>query len=204
MKKSIIFSLLGHLTLFSMFGFSFGTKLPQANYAAVAFWGDILHNYDFAQEDHFRVLRIEKLFPYLLRDLGRQVKKQVSDPGFNVENYLKPQARLASIEEKSIYKVLPAEKPISFRKESVIILHPELPYYFNLYFKDRQVVHIALAFNIIPRGKSNSILVRRKISSGNLEVDLLSMRYLSHYLFLQQSVLAPNIWQTVKIDFSPK
>ncbi|MDD5595484.1 MAG: hypothetical protein PHY94_04470 [Candidatus Omnitrophica bacterium] len=204
MKKSLIFSLLGHLTFFSIFGFSFGNKIPQANYAPVSFWGDILKNYDFRQEVHSRGLTIEKLFPHGLKDLGSQVKNQVNDPGFGVESCLKPQALLASNEEKPIYKAPPAEKPVLSRKESVIMLHPELPYYFNLYFKDRQVVHIELAFNIIPRGKSNSILVRRKISSGNLEVDLLTMRYLSHYLFLQQSVLAPNIWQTVKIEFSPK
>jgi len=48
------------------------------------------------------------------------------------------------------------------------------------------------------------ISLRRKISSGNLEADLLSMRYIGHYLFIQQEGFASNVWQTVKIEFSPR
>ncbi|MGE5197021.1 MAG: hypothetical protein ACM3IL_00745, partial [Deltaproteobacteria bacterium] len=73
-----------------------------------------------------------------------------------------------------------------------------------LYFKDRQAAHIELMFNVLPDGKSNSMDIKRKISSGNLEVDLLTMRYLSHYLFIQQAGFPANKWQTVKIELSPK
>jgi len=47
-------------------------------------------------------------------------------------------------------------------------------------------------------------VIKRKISSGNLEVDLLTMRYIGHYLFIQQKRFTPNNWQTVKIDLSEK
>jgi hypothetical protein len=59
-------------------------------------------------------------------------------------------------------------------------------------------------FKVDSSGGRNSLEIKRKISSGNLEVDLLSMRYLSPYLFIQQNRFTPNNWQTVKIDLSPQ
>jgi hypothetical protein len=82
------------------------------------------------------------------------------------------------------------------------MFYPRLPYHFALYFKDRQTVHIELMFQVISGAQRNSILVKRRVSSGNLEADLLSMRYISRYLFIQQRGFAPNKWQTVKIDLS--
>ena len=74
----------------------------------------------------------------------------------------------------------------------------------QLYFKDRQLAHIELAFNIISGQKINPVVVKRKISSGNLEADLLSMRYISHYLYIQQAAFPSDVWQEVKIELSPK
>jgi hypothetical protein len=88
------------------------------------------------------------------------------------------------------------------QKESVLVFHPLLPYQLQLYFKDRQTVHIELMFNIISGRENKAIVVKRKISSGNLEADLLSLRYISHYLFIQRARFQPNNWQTVKIDLS--
>ncbi|MDD4899923.1 MAG: hypothetical protein PHT31_06205 [Candidatus Omnitrophica bacterium] len=203
MKKSLIFSLAGHLTLFGLFGISLGPKIPQADFSTISFWGGLLKNYDFKQEPALHKAGIERLFPDGLKGLKIQSKKQANGPEPYMFSCVKPQARLSQ-EGKIDFRNPAAEKPVFVRKESVVMLHPELPYYFGLYFKDRQTVHIELVYNIIPHDKSNSVLVRRKISSGNLEVDLLSMRYLSQYLFLQQSALAPNIERRVKIDFSPK
>jgi len=92
----------------------------------------------------------------------------------------------------------------SERKEPAIMFYPRLPYHFALYFKDRQTAHIELSFQVTSAGKRNSIMIKRKISSGNLEADLLSMRYISHYLFIQQAKGVANKWQTVKIDLSAK
>ena len=38
--------------------------------------------------------------------------------------------------------------------------------------------------------------------SGNLEADLLSMRYINHYLSVQQQMFPVNKWQVVKIELS--
>jgi hypothetical protein len=95
--------------------------------------------------------------------------------------------------------VLPAQ-----RKDSSIMFHPLLPYQLQLYFKDRQAVHIELQFKIEPGMGRRSIAIRRKISSGNLEADLLSIRYMQHYLFIQQARFSPDTWQTVKIDLTTK
>jgi hypothetical protein len=84
------------------------------------------------------------------------------------------------------------------------MLYPKLPHHFLIYFKDRQRVHIELMFNIMTKAMINTILIKRKVSSGNLEADLLSMRYMSHYLFIQQSKFIPDKWQTVKIDLWAK
>jgi len=90
------------------------------------------------------------------------------------------------------------------RKDSVIIFHPQLPYDFLLYFKDRQEVHIELLFKISRDLEDRSIVIKRKISSGNLEADLLAMRYIDHYLFLQQARLPLDSWRAVKIDLGLK
>jgi hypothetical protein len=84
------------------------------------------------------------------------------------------------------------------------MFYPRLPEHFLLFFKDRQVVHIELMYNVAPRYKTNVITLKRKISSGNLEADLLSMRYIEHYLFIGQTKFVKNKWQTVKIDLSAK
>jgi len=124
----------------------------------------------------------EKIAFTPLETIGRQEKDNVSLTGFTRE--------------------LTPISLMSGRKESAIMFYPRLPYHFALYFKDRQTVHIELAFAVISGDKRNSILVKRRISSGNLEADLLSMRYISRYLFMQQRGFVPNKWQTVKIDLS--
>lgn len=87
-------------------------------------------------------------------------------------------------------------------EDNPVFLHPLLPSEIQMYFKDRQQVHIQLLFKIIDEGKKNSVVVARKVSSGNLEVDLLCARYIWHYLRMQQSRFSSNAWQTVKIDLS--
>lgn len=84
------------------------------------------------------------------------------------------------------------------------MFYPRLPHYFNLYFRHRQAAHIELMFNISASATASSIIIKRKISSGNLEVDLLSIRYIGNYLFIEQSRFPHNTWQTVKIDLSTK
>jgi hypothetical protein len=115
----------------------------------------------------------------------------------------KPQAAPEYNRQKVLKPEFSGAKKTGPRSYS-ITLYPPLPYHFLLYFKDRQAVHIELEFNKISKGQNSSILIKRKISSGNLEADLLSMRYLEHYLLLQQSQLPSNEWQSVKIELLPQ
>jgi predicted transcriptional regulator len=84
------------------------------------------------------------------------------------------------------------------------MFYPQLPYYFQIYFKDRQRARIELMFNVVDQDNKNIVMVKRKISSGNLEADLLSMRYIGHYLSIQQAGLPKNNWQSIKIELSAK
>ena len=132
-------------------------------------------------------------------------KKNSPEPSLSLNYSLKPGVELPFNIEKSSF--IPADIiPEVFlpKKDSPIMFHPLLPYQLQLYFKDRQAVHIELMFNIVSLSGKNSILIKRKISSGNLEADLLSSRHINHYLFIQQARFPRDSWQTVKIDLSPK
>jgi len=195
-KKTVLFSLLGHLTVFSLFSFSFGNKIPQANYTHVSFWGDFLYNADLvpAKVAAFNINRRE-IFP-----LSKPLKEspQVYTP------YLKPAVNLTFSGDKLPFMPQKTSTEAIIKKEPVVMFYPQLPPHFLLYFQNRQAVHIELMFNIISSGKVNTVNIKRKISSGNLEADLLTMRYIGHYLFIQQSGFPHDAWQTVKIDLSTK
>ena len=203
-SKSIFISLLGHITVFSIFGFTFGSIIPKVNYAPVSFLGSILassdlNNFTFTQPIIHRGVGFGKKANTLILDTASRGYIVVLKP------YFKPCASLSINQEKRI--VVPTTELTSFaweKREPVITFYPHLPYHFLLYFKDRQKVHIELMFNIISNARRNRTLIRRKVSSGNLEVDLLSMRYIGHYLFVQQGRFTPNTWQTVKIDLSAR
>lgn len=199
LKKTLLISVLGHITVFSIFSFSFGAKVHQVNFAGVSFWGAILRPHDLATPHSYAGAGLNRKSEVLTLS---KINKEYS---LISRDYLKPTVTLTRIEKKIIF--IPPVDSVPFaqeRKQPVIMLYPNLPYHFLLYFKDRQVVHIELMFNIIPSSIKNSIVIKRKISSGNLEVDLLSMRYISRYLFIQQRGFTSDSWQTVKIDFSAK
>lgn len=201
LKNTLIISSLGHLMVFSLFSFSFNQNNPGNREPALVFWGQILPkaSLDFQPLIQASGLRIspkldtvlpQKVSPQFLAYPDYSLKPAVEFP-FNTE---KPSFTSADI----IPEVFPQ------KKDSPIMFHPLLPYQLQLYFKDRQAVHIELMFNIVSLGGKNSVLIKRKISSGNLEADLLSLRQINHYLFIQQARFARNSWQTVKIDLSPK
>ena len=211
LKNTLIISLLGHTTIFSLFSFSFGYKIPRVDYVSVSFWGGILRAADLAPFPQAKGIDVKSI-----RDLGikeafvrefniKPIEK--ADKGYpgDFGYYFKPVAFLGIKDEKAVF--IPEKTPISLprrREIPAIMFYPSLPHHFLLYFKDRQLAHIELMFNIISGQKMNPVVIKRKISSGNLEADLLSMRYISHYLFIQQAAFPSDIWQTVKIEFSPK
>jgi hypothetical protein len=201
-KKSIIISTLWHLTVFSLFSFSSGDRLPRLNYPVVSFFGRILGNYGLISTPSINTRDIKKIFfskaNTVFLDRNRQTPSISS-------YYLKPQVALALSEYKKVTLLASSSSFIRLaKKESVVMFYPQLPYHFLLYFKDRQAVHIELMFNIISNTRTSSIVIKRKISSGNLEADLLTIRYLSRYLFIQQMGFPSNTWQSVKIELSPK
>ena len=201
LEQTIVISLLGHITLFSMFSLSFGPKIPEVNFARVCFWGAIFRSPDLMNNRNFDIGYKKRGFAGKpeLAVLGKINRENL----LASRDYLKPPVSLVFNQEKIVFQRETMPRALmSGRKESAIMFYPRLPYHFALYFKDRQTVHIELAFAVISGAQRNSILVRRKVSSGNLEADLLSIRYISRYLFMQQRGFAPNKWQIVKIDLS--
>jgi hypothetical protein len=206
-KKSVIFSLLGHLTIFSVFGVSFGRRLPIVNYGNVIFQGCVLNNFDL----NLSLLEGRRFTGSSKKDLGiladklsvEDLRGQTKSDIFPGAGYTKPIALLPFISEKQafVHKFAPAARN---KERTAVMFYPRLPPYFGLYFKDRQVVHMELMFKVTPRLQNSSISIKRKISSGNLEADLLCMRYINHYLFVQQGIFASGDWQTVKIELSAK
>jgi len=199
-KKTLVLSLLSHITLFSIFSFSFGNKVYKPDYAPVNFWGQV-GSVELSNSSNAIIRGIKELFI----DMPDTPKPKIitENPVLSGNYYLKPVSMLSFSQDKVSFAKKSQPFPyLAKRKEAVIIFHPLLPYDFSLYFKDRQLAHVELAFNIISDGRRISPIVKRRISSGNLEVDLLSVRYISRYLFMQQASFTPNNWRTVKIDLS--
>lgn len=202
-RKTILLSFLGHLTAFGIFGFSFGSKLPDLSKTNISFWGGFLKGYDFASSrSNFNkpfkpAINLQPVLPLPDKDGTFGLPEQLV--------YFKPSAHLSieSVKPPIVKNSAGVYLPKT-RKQSVVMLYPKLPYHFNLYFKDRQLVHIALDYKIITDGKASSVVIQRKISSGNPEVDLLCMRYINLYLSIQRDRFIPNKWQTVKIELEPK
>ena len=205
-NKTIILSVIGHLAVFGIFGFSFGNRMPLMEYPEPCFWGQFLMNSQvspagfsgqFRNRDRGRSARA--IPPELFRAKPRDFASLAAGNG----NYFKPQVLLSKGTKNVQFLESPVQKPSILRlKEPSVVLHPVLPYGFTLYFRDRQIAHVELEYKFITGQSNKLILLRRKVSSGNLEVDLLSMRYIWHYLFIQQENFIPGDWQTVKIDLS--
>ena len=210
-KKTILLSLLWHLAFLSAFRVSSGTHFPPAQYNGIFFWGSLLSRYDVShgQAPNHSCRRqdtglSDKAGCMIGSDATLVLDK--NRPVIPVTTYaLKPLSRLSFSNDKQVWRQdARIASSASHKKKSVVMFYPHLPYHFLLYFKDRQTVHIELAFIVAGTAQNNTIAIKRKISSGNLEADLLTARYLSHYLFIQQMGFPTNTWQTVKIELSPK
>jgi hypothetical protein len=207
--RSWFASLFSHAVLFGLFSLSFGFKLPPADYTRVFFLGQlfrpsqVISPQDAVLKDNSKAGGIQMVFrnnPSRF-PAGEKQGRAV----YGEEILLKPAFYLPGPQEKEIFMVKNAPAiPGPPKKEQSFIFHPILPYSFPLYFKDRQVAHVELMFKITPEGSRREITVKRKISSGNLEVDLLAQRAIGRYLFIRQKSFSPNDWQTVKIDLSAR
>ncbi|MCX5714047.1 MAG: hypothetical protein NT033_04415 [Candidatus Omnitrophica bacterium] len=199
-RRMLFVSLLAHSLFFGLFSFSFGRRTLRLEYPAVNFLGSFLGPLDLTRclSPGNKIITLNKQDDFL-------PQTKIDKETVFLQYYQKPQVRLVIRQEKVFYTPPESFYPVSARrKQSVIMLYPPLPYHFLLYFKDRQRAHIELMYNTISGVKSNSVVLKRKISSGNLEADLLSMRYIGHYLFTQTAYPAGNGWQTVRIDLEPR
>jgi hypothetical protein len=212
LKKNLIISLACHAGLFLFLGLSFGRPQAPLHYSSVAFWGQILQPYDFTRTAAplRSLIETKAVFFRNIGDLftGRFVSSLT--PRADTAGTFIPGTPAIKPAVVSLHPLKQDLTPsialpvLPKRKEPALTFHPLIPQYFPLYFKDRQAAHIEIMFNIAStHGEEHAVVMQRKISSGNLEADLLSMRYIGHYLFIQEKRFAPDKWQTVKIDLSP-
>ncbi len=202
-SKGFIVSLAGHLAAFSIFSFSFG-KMPE--FSSYNFSGSILSAGDLGRPLSGKALvpRGEVMSEYADARMNSAVAYESAQEESRILlAQAKPQVLLLNNAEKAGY-LKPAAQFARAKEKPAIIFYPRLHQSFIVYFQDRQTVHIELEFNITSHKSINSIIVQRKVSSGNLEADLLSARYISRYLFIQQARFPLNSSQTVKIDLSTK
>ena len=202
-RKAIFVSLLGHLAVFSIFSLSFGARLPNADFASIFFLGKCLRNSQ-VEPIIAPAAKIAKSLPLAAKPDTHSLNQKSQDL-LSFPYQIKPATVVPFNAEKATYVDEPATFVFTPRKrEPTVVLHPLLPYSFALYFRDRQIAHVELMFNITSSGEKSLISLKRKISSGNLEVDLLTLRYISHYLFVQHANFTPDNWQSVKIDLSAR
>ena len=88
------------------------------------------------------------------------------------------------------------------KRETSLMFYPYLPYSFILYFKDRQKANLEFLFYFSDDNRLSSL--KRKTSCGNLEIDLLVMRYINRSLYLIRDSFPSHIWQSVKIELKRK
>lgn len=199
-KKSLLISFIGHIAIFSIFTLSFGRVLPSLNYTRVNFWGQYLQSSQVSSP--IAAVKNRIIAPAFNSIKVYQPPSERQDLALK-KAYFKPESLLtlkAGQEKSGFSPALRIIKPNI--RSSTITLHPVLPYDFRIYFKDRQVAHVELMFRIDSRERRNSIIVKRKVSSGNLDADLICIRNISQYLLRHQANFPANEWQTVKIDLS--
>jgi len=203
LRTTLLVSLSLHMLGLGLFEPTFGKPLERPDFAGISFLGRILKPGDFTSLAAYRAADKGNLRPLpLLRPASPVNKKEVDFTGV-MPGVVKPTVTMAQNRGKLSF---PPKVDLSFlsrrRKESSVIFHPPLPYTFLLYFQDRQVAHMEFMFYISGEGKISYI--KRKISSGNLDADLLAARYIAHYLNLLEGSFPTGAWQAVKIDLTRK
>ena len=202
-RKILGLSFLCHLAVFTLFSLSLSNKITNINYTSFNFFGRLITTAQIMNPQNFKLESAKNLFfrnhdLLLLNKIERQ-------PDISLHPSYRPMITSGFVTEK---EELANNFGLTFiapkRNEPKIIFHPVLPYDFSLYFNDRQVAHVELMFKVDANDNPNYIKIKRKVSSGSLEVDLLTTRYIERYLFNRQVRFEPSSWHTVKIDLSGK
>ncbi|MDD4907741.1 MAG: hypothetical protein PHJ00_01605 [Candidatus Omnitrophica bacterium] len=195
-KITLLLSFSWHLIFLSVFEPVITTRFRPAGPENTAFLGSILRVGELLKPRLFaksgtRALNIKTVYPP--RDEGF-LSPSVEDAVKPAAGFIGPAEKSTFIEPKDLeFAYKPKEKP-------ALTFYPVLPYSFILYFTDRQVAHMEFIYYVSDDGKIT--YVKRKVSSGNLETDLLAYRYITHCLFLQEGRFPANTWQSVKIDLT--
>lgn len=203
-KKAVIFSLCGHFTALGLFGFSFGARLAPPAQTDILSYGAILGSRDLKEKEVRPGLKHAVSGLHSSEPLPEgNIRGSAAPLGVG---YLKPRLAISGAAAKPVFVPSSAKAYLAEKKgEPAVMLYPQLPYGFLLYFRDRQIVPIELEFSIASgEDEGSHILIKRKVSSGSLEADLLAMRTIKHYLFIQQGRFSRNKWQAVKIELSAK
>jgi hypothetical protein len=214
LRIAVIASLFCHILMFNNIELTFGKNASGKNskFSEIFFLGSILRDVNYYPQSPAEIKdaadRLNtRIFSEMLTPLEKDIPTKVGLP-VEKEPLMGIRAKPSSnkpllanlVDKKSTYFRTIA--PLKIKKtDSSIMFYPPMPYHFLLYFKNRQTAHMEVAFYISPKGKVLGL--KRKISSGNPEVDLLVMRNLIHFLNLCKSNLALGSWQTVRIDLSP-
>ena len=199
MIVALFISIICHIFCFNNIELTFNNNLAEGSSepSKIFFLGPILQKQGFhpqstrKAECPINMLNI-RTFTDILRTKSSSVYKLDSD-------FKKPPL-INAFDNKIVY-LKPPQAPNIKEAKSSIMFYPPIPYHFLLYFKDRQTAHMEAVFYISTQGKVAEI--KRKISSGNPEVDLLIMRNLTHFLNACKSRFVLDSWQTVKVDLSP-
>lgn len=202
LRVTLLLSASIHIACFGIFEPTFGSSLSKPNLTQIAFLGPILEVFDFSPTVNYPQSmdkNISKYTPVLKSQ--SLIKKQESEFLSLKVLPLKPLVTTGFKKDKSTF--IPKIDLASLKqrkREPTVIFYPPLPYSFLLYFQDRQTAHIEFMFYISKDDKVTSI--KRKISSGNLDADILALRYIAHYLNLYEENFPADSWQTVEIDLS--
>lgn len=203
LKSAVFISLLLHIVCFSGVELTFGKRYgleKNFEFTRIFFLGPILQEAEYYPES---IQHADSSAGRLIaRNLVNNLKPGSPETHGFVSSSIffeKPPV-LTLIDNKLVFfKPTPSMK--AKKEDTSIMFYPPMPYHFLLYFKDRQVVHMEAAFYISPEGKIAGL--KRRVSTGNPEVDLLIMRNLAHFLNLYKSNFTLNSRHTVKIDLSP-
>ncbi|NLE91336.1 MAG: hypothetical protein GX598_02165 [Elusimicrobia bacterium] len=201
-------SLAVHLIALSLFSVSFlysGSRARQSGYPYVFFGAGLLEHYDLdgtapagGPAVRFPAAKLKFRVPCPSGPAGNRPRF------FSDRNPLLSAA--PSMAADKVSAVIPSDAAVFRRTENKpLSMYPLLPAYFPLYFKDREKAHIELLFRIAPSagGRAEYIEVKRKTSCGNLEADLIALRQVAYYLFLQRRYFQGGRWHNVEVDFSP-
>ena len=204
LRITLVFSISLHMACFGIFEPTFGRALQRLNFTNVSFLGSILKAADFIPLSTNYPQSTDSSRQMRLLQRSALVKIQAEDFLTLKADPVKPAVVLALSTQKPTF--IPPAGDLNMlsqrRGEPSITFYPPLPYSFLLYFQDRQKAHIEFMFYVSSKGKFSSL--KRKISSGNLEADLISLRYIAHCLNLLEGRSPPDSWQTVKIDLTRK